>query len=138
MWTSDSIIRRVSMPPLSPPSINHPPLAPPQGGAVGGMSFPPHPLQWLELGGEGVAHIATDGAFCPIHWRGHPARKVKTRAQDSLSFGRGARPSRGGFGGTTFVPPESPLAGGTIGGWKEKPGLSGYPQGLAPGLDRKS
>jgi len=98
------------------------------------MSFPPHPLQWLELDGEGVADIAVDGAFCPIHWRGHPAREVKTRAQDSLSFGRGARPSRGGFGGTTFVPPESPLAGGTIGGWKEKPGLSAYPQGLAPGL----
>ncbi|MBM2843543.1 MAG: hypothetical protein HW404_1380, partial [Anaerolineales bacterium] len=25
------------------------------------------------------------------------------------------KPSRGGFGGTTFVPPESPLAGGSIG-----------------------
>ena len=64
------------------------PLAPLKG-TVGGMSCPPHPLQWLELDGDGVAHIAIDDALHLIHWSRLQARGAKRLPQDSFSIGRG-------------------------------------------------
>src|SRR3990170_4508928 len=42
-------------------STSTPPFAPPPGGAVGGMSFPPHPPPRLELGGGGRPGFSNSG-----------------------------------------------------------------------------